>query len=167
MAESIFASFKSAHDAQAAFGELIGAGLPEETITVLSSEPMEWAPAPPESNHSRIGLFSIGGGVLGGLGAILLTVTTSRSMSLVTGGMPVVAPWAFGIIVFESIALVAILSAVGRMFVESGLGRRSSFVQAGTAIDGDVAMEIKNTSEAHSKIAIRCLQGKGAKIISV
>jgi hypothetical protein len=64
------------------------------------------------------------GGLIGIAFAILLTVLTSRRVGLVTGGMPIVAPWAFGIIVFELAALGAILVTLGRMIFEAGLVRR-------------------------------------------
>jgi hypothetical protein len=57
-----------------------------------------------------------------GLRAAIWTV---RRTGLVVGGMPIVTPWAFGIIVFEMIALGAILASVGRMIYEAGLMRRN------------------------------------------
>jgi hypothetical protein len=74
--------------------------------------------------RSRIGLFAIAGGIIGGSLGALLTVWSSREVNLVTGGMPIVTPWAFGIIVFELAALGAIIFAVIRMIIEARLARR-------------------------------------------
>ncbi len=81
-------------------------------------------------HSSRIGLFAIMGGVIGAISGVLLTTWTSERVNLVTGGMPTVTPWAFGIIVFELTALGAILCAVGRMIIEARLARRSKASEA-------------------------------------
>jgi len=75
-------------------------------------------------HRSRIGLFAIAGGIIGASAGALLTIWSARHVGLVTGGMPVVTPWAFGIIVFELMALGAIICAVGRMIIEARLARR-------------------------------------------
>jgi len=103
--------------------ELERQGVKSSSITVMSSEPLHLeSKAGP---RSRIAGFAIVGGLLGATFAILLTVLTSRRVGLVTGGMPIVSPWAFGIIVFELTALGAILSTLVRMIFEARLARRS------------------------------------------
>jgi Ni/Fe-hydrogenase subunit HybB-like protein len=82
-------------------------------------------------HRSRIGMFAILGGVIGAVVGVLLTTWTSKRVNLVTGGMPIVSPWAFGIIVFELTALGAIICAVGRMIIEARLARRSKASEAG------------------------------------
>jgi apolipoprotein N-acyltransferase len=88
----------------------------------MSSEPLHLETLHPPT--TRIAGFAIMGGVLGVVFAIVLTVWTSRSVGLNTGGMSIVSPWAFGIIVFELAALGAILATLGRMILEAGLLRR-------------------------------------------
>jgi Ni/Fe-hydrogenase subunit HybB-like protein len=80
---------------------------------------------PVTAHSSRIGMFAIIGGIIGASLGALLTVWSSRQVNLVTGGMPIVSPWAFGIIVFELMALGAIICAVGRMIIEARLARRN------------------------------------------
>src|SRR5262245_23727 len=113
---------ESRHEALDVLRELQSAGVPESSITVMSSEPLhlEMKPWP----KTRIPGFAIAGGLIGTAIAILLTVWTSRRVGLVTGGMPIVTPWAFGIIVFELIALGAILFTLLRMIYEARLARR-------------------------------------------
>jgi hypothetical protein len=72
---------------------------------------------------SRIGMFAIAGGVVGAAAGLLLTILTSRHTNIITGGMPVVSPWPFGIIVFELTALGAILAVFARMIYEARLMR--------------------------------------------
>jgi apolipoprotein N-acyltransferase len=139
MAETRIAVFDTRAEAVAALRELQREGVLSSSITVMSSEPLhlETNDAP----KTRIAGFAIAGGLLGAAFAILLTVWTSRRVGLVTGGMPVVSPWAFGIIVFELTALGAILVTLGRMIFEAGLLKRT----APTGYDDAVA---------HGKIVI-------------
>ena len=92
---------------------------------------------------TRIAGFAIAGGLLGVAFAILLTVWTSRRVGLVTGGMPIVSPWAFGIIVFELAALGAILVTLARMIFEARLGRRAAFGYDDRVSQGKVVLSIE------------------------
>ena len=122
MAETRIEVFDTRAEAIAVLRELQREGVPSSSITVMSSEPLHLETD--DGPKTRIAGFAIAGGLLGAAFAILLTVWTSRRVGLVTGGMPIVSPWAFGIIVFELAALGAILSTLVRMIFEARLGRR-------------------------------------------
>jgi hypothetical protein len=117
--ETRFIVFDTRDEAVAAVRELERDGVDASLITVMSSEPLHIETG--ASPKTRISGFAIAGGVLGAALAILLTVVTSRRVGIITGGMPIVSPWAFGIIVFEMTMLGAILVALGRMVFESSL----------------------------------------------
>ncbi|HKA21851.1 MAG TPA: quinol:electron acceptor oxidoreductase subunit ActD [Blastocatellia bacterium] len=128
------------HEAVAALQQLERDGVPKSAITVMSSEPLHLECEGPKT---RIPLFGIIGGLLGAAFAILLTVWTSKRVGLVTGGMPIVSPWAFGIIVFELAALGAILMTLGRMVVEARLARRGRGSDYGKMVaEGKIVIEI-------------------------
>jgi hypothetical protein len=147
MADTELKIFDTPREAIAALQELKRAGVPGSSITVMSSEPLhlgiDHAP------KTRISGFAIAGGLIGAAFAILLTVWTSRQVDLVTGGMPIVSPWAFGIIVFELTALGAILATFVRMIYESGLLRpRASTDYDGAVADGKVVVLIASGNQA-------------------
>jgi apolipoprotein N-acyltransferase len=134
--------FDTRHEAIAALRELEREGVPSSSITVMSSEPLhlEVKDAP----KTRIAGFAIAGGLLGATFAILLTVWTSRRVGLVTGGMPIVSPWAFGIIVFELAALGAILVTLGRMIFEAGLARRGALADFDESVaEGRIVVSVQ------------------------
>lgn len=142
MAETRVEVFDTRAEAVAALRELQREGVPSSSITVMSSEPLHLETS--DTPKTRIAGFAIAGGLLGAAFAILLTVWTSRRVGLVTGGMPIVSPWAFGIIVFELAALGAILSTLGRMIYEAGLARRGVLTVYDEAVaDGRVVLSIK------------------------
>jgi hypothetical protein len=142
MAERQIKVFNTRSEVVEALHELQRQGVPDSAITVMSSEPLHLETLHPPK--TRIAGFSIAGGLLGAAFAILLTVWTSRRVGLVTGGMPIVSWWAFGIIVFELTALGAILAALGRMIVEAGLARPISARPDDRVSQGKVVISIEH-----------------------
>lgn len=154
MADTEIKVFDNRHDAAAALRELHREGVPNSAITVMSSDPLHLETA--GHPKSRIGGFAIAGGFLGAIIAIALTVSTSRRVDLVTGGMPIVTPWAFGIIVFELTALGAILATLVRMIFEAKLARRSKLTDYNAAVaEGRVVLAVHNSDDAQVETARR------------
>jgi Protein of unknown function (DUF3341) len=155
--EKIRAIFDSHDEAIAALAELEQAGVPRAQITMMSSEPVH---AETSEHKTRIGLFAIAGGLTGAAAAVALTVLTSRSVGLVTGGMPIVSPWPFGIIVFELSALGAILGTLGRMVYEARLLRHDSTADYDEAIaDGRVVLAVDCADDTRVQ-AVRAALGE-------
>jgi hypothetical protein len=147
--------FDTRHEAAAALRALQREGVPSSSITVMSSEPLHLETA--DASKARIAGFAIAGGLLGAALAILLTVLTSKRVGLVTGGMPIVTPWAFGIIVFELTALGAILATLARMIFEAGLARRGALADYEPPADGRVVVSLQCVDDAHRDIAEKVL----------
>ena len=159
MAETFFRIFDSPDEAVAAVNSLCKEGVPGSAITVMSSEPihiesLESGKAP----KSRIGLSAIAGAILGAAIAVALTVWTSRSVDLVTGGMQIVSPWPFGIITFELTALGAILATLARMIYEARLARRPTPADYDERIaDGKVGLAIDCADDARRQAVRKAL----------
>jgi hypothetical protein len=152
MADTEIRIFDTRREAVATLHELEREGVPNSAITVMSSEPLHL-----EALHlpkTRIAGFSIAGALLGAAFAILLTVWTSRRVGLVTGGMPIVSPWAFGIIVFELTALGAILATVVRMIYEAGLATPGASTAYQNAVaEGRIVVSVNRLDKAASDTA--------------
>ena len=157
MPERIVAVLDTIDEATAAIALLRREGISRESITTMSSEPLHIEADDDNHQASRIPLFAICGGVIGAGFAIALTVVTSRRVDLITGGMPIVTPWAFGIIVFELSALGAILATLVRMIFEARLARRGLFEYDQAVADGSVIVFLENVSDAHLEIARKVL----------
>ena len=156
MAETQIAIFDTRAEAVAALGELQREGVPRSAITVMSSEPLHLEDI--DAPKSRIGGFAIAGGFIGAAFAILLTVWTSRKVGLVTGGMPIVTPWAFGIIVFELAALGAILATLGKMIAEAQLARPNALTDYDESVaDGRIVVSVQCSDDFHSELAEKVL----------
>jgi ActD protein len=156
MPETIIALFDKTDDAAAAVGELRREGLPRSAVTIVSSEPVHIESD--EDSKSRIGAFTIIGGMLGWVAGLAMTVWTSERVGLVTGGMPIRSFWAFGIIIFELTALGAILATLARLLFEARLARRSSAAAyAEEVADGRVALIVDCANESECGIAEKIL----------
>jgi hypothetical protein len=168
MAETISACFEGADEAISAMRELRKQGFPASAVTLTSSEPIHAAIDPASDKaRSRVPAFCIGGGLIGAAGALLLTIWTARRVGLVVGGMPIVTPWAFGIIVFEMIALGAILATVARMIYEGGLMRRATSPKHDDLLAaGNSVLTVECASEESRRQAEAVLTLTSGKIVS-
>ena len=72
---------------------------------------------------SRVGLFTLVGGLLGSFSGFALPIYTSLEWSLITGGKPVIAIPAFTVIAFELTILFAALGGVAGFLIQAGLPR--------------------------------------------
>lgn len=61
---------------------------------------------------SRVGLFTLGGGILGFLGGYGLSIYTAVQWKLVVGGKPIVAPIPFFVVAYEMTILFGVLGTV-------------------------------------------------------
>lgn len=158
-------AFDKVNEATMAMNRLRMEGFTPKDITMMSSEPLP-LDEDDEKSRSLIWLFSILGGLLGGVGAALLTTFASKQMNLVTGGMPIVAPWAFGIIVFEMSALGAILATLGRMVYEARLLRRRLGAEYGSVVaQGKIVVAVDCADETRAQNAERVFASCGAEMI--
>ena len=118
----LYALYRSEAEAIAALRHLAGDGVPPADVEVRSSFPLEHGAVPDVYGaRSRLPRMALVGAVLGGTLAFLLVSLTSRAISLPTGGMPIVAGPTTAVIVFEGVALGAILVTVATVLVEGGL----------------------------------------------
>jgi membrane protein implicated in regulation of membrane protease activity len=166
MSAKIIAILDTPEEATAALSALRREGLPQRAITMMSSEPVHRG-LDDDQTTSYIGAFAIAGGLIGAACAILLTVITSRRVGLVTGGMPVVTPWAFGIIVFELTALGAILATLARMIIEARLARRRALTDYDEAVaNGKVVVAVDCSDDARTEAAKEILGDRVRRVDS-
>jgi hypothetical protein len=110
---------------RAAIERLEQASLPARVVEMQSSVPLsedlaELAP----TRRSRAHVWGISGGIAGGLAGWLLALFTAKAYPIVTGHMPIVAAPTSGIVVYEGIALGAVLATTFCVLWEGGLLRR-------------------------------------------
>jgi molybdopterin-containing oxidoreductase family membrane subunit len=96
-------------------------GLPWRIARVHSPIPGEKLPAALKLKKSRVGYFTLAGGILGFFCGFLLAAFTATRWSLIVGGKPVVALVPFFIVGFEFTVLFAVFGNVIGMLTQSRL----------------------------------------------
>ena len=166
MSNKVIITFKNPVEARGALDDLSRMDVSSDAITVGSEEPLEGMEHYGASGPTRIGLFAIAGGIAGATAALLLTIITSKQMNLVTGGMPIIAPWPFGIIVFELTALGAIVFTLGRMVFEAGLmSRVPRAILKPPGAGASVILALDCPTQARAAAAARACQARGGLVI--
>ena len=95
--------------------------LDSKAIVIMSSEPLEEEGFGWEQEKSPMAWLAPLGAVLGAGVGYTLSAFTQRSYPLPTGGMPIVAMWPTGIIMYELMMLGAIVTTIVAFVVATGL----------------------------------------------
>ena len=147
--------------AQHAVDSLRRAGIKDDAITVVASQPYEEYEFSHRYKKTWLFWIAAGGGVLGlavGLGLCLLTET---SWPLVTGGMPIVAWWPNIIIMFELTMLGAIVATVISLLIMTELPNLRSRVYDPAVSQGKILVAVENPNEADLASLEKTLKGSG------
>lgn len=92
-------------------------------LTAFSPVPLHEIEEVLEPGQSSVRFFTLGGGLLGAVIGLVLTIATSLHYPLITGGKPIVSLPAFVVIVFELAILCGALGAILGMLVNIRLPR--------------------------------------------
>ncbi len=98
-------------------------GIKQESIIVISSVPLEGEGLGWNEQRSRMPWLAVLGGLAGGTTGYALAAFTQRAYPLPTGGMPIVAPWPTGIVMYELTMLGAILTTIVTFLITARLPR--------------------------------------------
>jgi hypothetical protein len=121
--DSIYGLFASPAAAQRGMDSLRQAGVARNRIVVMSAQPYdEYEFTRVERSTSMYKIAALGGIVGGSLGFWLAWyMQTAYPFPLITGGMPLVAPWPTGIVTYELTMLSAIVTTVITLLITTGL----------------------------------------------
>jgi hypothetical protein len=116
---AIYGLFPGPYAAERAACALREAGIAPDRIVVISPEPFEEFSFAHADNASWMPWIAVLGGVVGGTCGFLLAWYTQVSNSLVTGGMPIVAPWPTGLITYELTMMGTVLTTVIALLIST------------------------------------------------
>src|SRR5579859_3771498 len=120
----LFADLNSARGAVAALrAEHSRLRIEPQAIVIMSSEPLEEGGFGWKEQRTVMPWLAPLGGLLGGAGGYALAAFTQRTYPLPTGGMPIVAMWPTGIVIYELTMLGAILATIVTFLITSRLPR--------------------------------------------
>lgn len=121
----VYALFTDPETVQRAVDGLRSAGVPQNEIIVMSSEPFEEYEFSHRDSATWMHWIAGAGGAIGLAAAAALLVMTQTAWPIVTSAMPIVAWWPNLIIMFEMTMLGTILATVVTLFMTALVrGRR-------------------------------------------
>jgi hypothetical protein len=123
-----------------------------ESVTVISSEPIEEEIAASGQSHTWMPWIAVAGGVLGGTGGYSLAAFTQRTYPLPTGGMPIVAQWPTGIVMYELTMLGAILATIITLLITTKLPRYKHRIYDPAVSFGKVLVALVDAREVQDRI---------------
>ncbi len=154
----------SAEEAVHAVRSLIDRGVRRTDIEVISSEPIQEVESL-LAGKSRLPLVVVSGAAVGVISGLLLASGTARLYPINTGGMPIVSLLPAGIVAYEVMMLIAILSCFATLLFEAKLlRRRPAADQACTEplAEGEVLVLARlNPSETPDRLTDRLAPGVG------
>jgi hypothetical protein len=158
---AVYALYSQPDEVQRAVDNLRAAGVADEDITVISSEPIgEY-----EFSHRHAGTWlpwiAGGGGAIGLAVGAWLTSMTQRAWPLPTGNMPIVAWWPNLIIMFELTMLGGILATVITLFITARIPTREPKMYDPEVSDGKILVGVENPDERSLSVIERALLSGG------
>jgi len=145
---AVYALYSTPDAAQRAVNGLRAAGIGDDRITILSSEPIEEHEFAHRDKATWMGWIAAAGGVTGLAFAAWLTRMTELAWPLPTGNMPIVAWWPNLIIMFEMTMLFAILAAVITLLVTARLPGRRPALYDPDVMNGKILVGVENPRDA-------------------
>ena len=159
--KAIYGLYSDPDAAQHAVESLRHAGVADDAITVMASQPYEEYQFSHRYKHTWLFWIAAGGGVLGLIVGLTLAYLTETLWPLVTGGMPIVSWWPNIIIMFELTMLGAILATVVSLLVMTELPTIRSKVYDPQISEGKILVAVENPRDAEVPALERTFKGTG------
>lgn len=145
--DTIYGLFPGPHSAERGMNALRDAGVVQEKIVVMASEPFEEYSFAQGERATAMGWLAVCGGVVGGFVGFTLAWYAQTAYPLVTGGMPIVAAWPTGIVTYELTMMGAVLMTVIALLVGSRLPDWSSQLYDPEVSHGKVLIGVIDPSD--------------------
>lgn len=143
---AVFALYANGDSAERAVNALRSAGVADEAITVISSEPLEHYEFGQMNRGTWIWYIASAGGFAGLAVGAWLTRMTELAWPLPTGNMPIVSWWPNLIIMFELTMLGGILATVATLLASGRLVRRTPRLYDRAVSEGKILVGVENPS---------------------
>ena len=159
--KAIYALFNNPDSAQQAVDDLRRDGVPDNSITVITSQPYEEYEFSHRYKPTWLFWIAAGGGTLGLLAGLGLTYFTATAWPIVTGGMPIVAWWPNIIIMFELTMLGAILATVVSLFITTELPTKQRPIYDPEVSRGKIMVAVEEPKDNEVARLERTLRASG------
>lgn len=145
--KAMYALYSDPDSAQHAVNQLRNAGIADDDITVIASQPYEEYEFSHRYKETWIFWIAAGGGAVGLAAGLGLALLTELGWPLNTGGMPIVAWWPNLIIMFELTMLGAILATVVSLFITAELPATRARVYDPEVSNGKILVAVEGPQD--------------------
>ncbi len=166
-AAAIYGLFPSPASADRAVNALQGAGVSRSRIAVMSSEPFGEYSFSQAEHATVMPWLAVMGGVIGGTSGFLLAAYTQKAYPLITGGMPIIAPWPTGIITYELTMLGAVIATVIALLATARLPNWGAKLYDPEISNGKILVGVLDPSDDARAGLDNCLCSSGAEQVKV
>jgi hypothetical protein len=134
-----------------------------DEIVVISSEPLEDENMGLPKQQTPMPWLAALGGLIGGSAGYALAAFTQRTYPLPTGGMPIVALWPTGIVMYELTMLGAILATLASFLITSRLPNYRKRLYDPEISDGKILIGVAHPDRNYCAELKRQLHQEGAE----
>lgn len=136
-----------------------------QAIVIMSSEPLEEEAFGWSEQRTALPWLAPLGGLIGGIGGYLLAAFTQRTYPLPTGGMPIVAMWPTGIVMYELTMLGAILTTIVTFLLGVKLPDYRRRLYDPEVTNGKILVGVANPERGSLKEIGQRLEAEGADAV--
>jgi hypothetical protein len=159
--KAIYGLYLDPESAQYAVDQLRKDGVPDRSITVITSQPYEEYEFSHRYKHTWLFWIAAGGGAVGLAVGLAIAYLTQTLWPIVTGGMPIMAWWPTIIVMFELTMLGAILATVVSLLVTTELPTAQSKVYDPEVSTGKILVAVEGPAETDVPRVERTLRAAG------
>jgi hypothetical protein len=159
--KAIYGLYSDPDSAQLAVDRLRREGIPDQSITVITSQPYEEYEFSHRYKQTWIFWIAAGGGVLGLLAGLALAYITTTRWPIVTGGMPIFSWWPNIIVLFELTMLGTIVATVLATLVTTELPAMRSRIYDPEVSLGKIMVAVEKLEDSDVAKLERALRATG------
>ena len=162
---AIYGLFSDPSSAERGMSALYHAGIPPKRMVVMSSEPFDEYSFSQMDQTTPMPWLAAIGGIVGGTCGFLLARLTQEAypQPLVTGGMPILAPWPTGIVTYELTMLGAVLMTIVTLLIATRLPNWKPKLYDPEVSNGKILIGVLEPSDAALAEIESCLLDAGAE----
>lgn len=162
---AIYGLFPGPHSADRAARALREAGIASDRIVVASPEPFEEFSFAQMEGKTFMPWIAVAGGVIGGTCGFLIAWYSQVARGLVTGGMPILAPWPTGLVTYELTMMGTVIITVIALLIGTRLPSWKPRIYDPEVSYGKVLIGVVDPSEVFLSEIENMLRNAGAEKI--
>lgn len=162
---SIYGLFPGPDSADRGMRALRAAGVAQEKILVMASEPYEEYSFTQAEHKTVMPWLAVAGGIAGGICGYLLAWFTQVAYPITVGNMPRVSPWPTAIVTYELTMMGAVLTTVISLIITARLCRKRPAPYDEEVSHGKILIGVIDPADSARETFEKSLRQAGAEQI--